>query len=252
MHSRFNWSARVAVGLAGVVCIGVTTAELLPGLKADPGNGNCSQTAAENFGWGPPNRADDFSGSSSLAGWIVYDGPGHNGNGRRTPSAVSITDGALTITADGQGNSGGLAWNPGQLYGRWEGCAKAPPAAEAYNALLLLWPDAEDWPSGGEIDFMEIVDPARQNSEFWLHYGPDDKREFGNLRSDAAQWHSWAVEWTPWHLAAYVDGRMWWETKNVEHLPPRRMHLCVQLDNTGGDTSQGGQMMVDWVRQYWV
>ena len=108
---------------------------------------------------------------------------------------MSITDGELTITADGQGNSGGLAWNPGQLYGRWEGCAKAPPAAEAYNALLLLWPDAEDWPSGGEIDFMEIVDPARQNSEFWLHYGPDDKREFGNLRIDAAQWHSWAVEW---------------------------------------------------------
>jgi len=189
-------SARVAVGLANVVLIIAAMVALLPKLRADPGDGDCSQTAAANFGWGTPNRAADFTDSSSLAG--------------------------------------------------------SPPGAKAYHAVLLLWPDANDTPAGGEVDFMEITDPARQSSEFWLHYGPDDNRESSNIQIDATQWHSWAVEWTPWHIAAYVDGRMWWVTTNVAHFPPRRMHLCMQLDNFGGDTSEGGRMMVDWVRQYWV
>ena len=30
--------------------------------------------------------------------WNVYDGPGHAGNGRRDPGAVSVDDGVLTIT----------------------------------------------------------------------------------------------------------------------------------------------------------
>jgi licheninase len=244
--------ARIAIGVSGVVLIIVATSALLPRLTADPGNRDCSETAAAAFGWGAPNRADDFADPTSLADWQIYNGPGHLGNGRRTPKAVSVADGVLTITGDAEGDSGGMAWNPGQFYGRWEACAKSSPAAEAYHSLLLLWPDANDWPTGGEIDFMELADPARQSSEFWLHYGRDDKRETGDIKIDATQWHSWAVEWTPWHIAAYVDGRMWWETTNITHFPLRRMHLCIQLDNTGGDIGDGAEMMVDWVRQYWI
>jgi len=244
-------SGCVAAGFAVIVLTASACAGAFgPPLHADPGGGNCAKTAAATLGWGTPNRADDFSDSSSLAGWRLYDGPGHNGNGRRTPRAISAADGVLTVTGDAQGNSGGMAWNPGQFHGRWEVCAKSSSAAEAYHALLLLWPDDDDWPAGGEIDFMEVVDPARQGSEFWLHFGPDDTRENGYLPIDTTQWHSWAVEWTPNRIAAYVDGTMWWESTNVEHFPPRRMHLCVQLDNTGGDVGAGAQMSVDWARQY--
>ena len=31
---------------------------------------------------------------------------------------------------------------------------------------------------------------------------------------------------------------------------PLDMALCMQLDNFGGDISQGGQQIVDWARQY--
>ena len=34
------------------------------------------------------------------------------------------------------------------------------------------------------------------------------------------------------------------------HVPHGPMHLCIQLDNFGGDISDGGQEIVDWVRQY--
>jgi licheninase len=234
--------------LAAVACAG----PFMPAMRADSGDGNCPTTAAATLGWGSANRSDDFTGPSSLSGWQIYDGPGHNGNGRRTPDAMSVSDGALTITGDAKGNSGGMSWNPGQFYGRWEVCAKSSPAADAYHAFLLLWPDDDDWPAGGEIDFMEIVDPARQESEFWLHHGPEDKREYSNLRADATQWHSWAVEWTPGRIAAFVDGSKWWETTNAANFPPRRMHLCIQLDNTGGDTGNGASMSVDWARQYGI
>ena len=125
-------------------------------------NSNCPVTSADLHGWGASNRSADFTDSSSLAAWNLYNGPGHAGNGRRTPSAVSVANGLLTITGDAEGNSEGMAWLPGQTYGRWEACVKSPPASPNYHSVLLLWPDSENWPSDGEIDFMEILDPERQ------------------------------------------------------------------------------------------
>ena len=116
--------------------------------------------------------------------------------------------------------------------------------------MLLLWPDAEDWPVGGEIDMMEAIQPDRQVVEAWLHHGPKDEREGGRIAIDATGWHAWAVEWSPTRLTTYVDGVPWWTTTNTSAFPPRPMHLCIQLDNFGGDIAMGGQQMVDWVRQY--
>jgi hypothetical protein len=212
---------------------------------------NCPRTAAAAHGWVAPIRADDFVDRSSLNDWWLYDSPGHAGNGRRTPDAITVADGELTITGDELGNSGGMALRgSGQVYGRWEVCAKSPPAAAAYHSVLLLWPDAEDWSVGGEIDFMEIVDPLRQIVGAALHFGANDQRLDGSVRIDATQWHSWAVEWTPDRIATYVDGVQWWETTDTVHFPPRKMHLCIQLDNFGGDTRAGGHQIVDWARQY--
>ena len=153
---------------------------------------NCPATAAAAYQWGAPNKADDFDGPSSLAGWNLYDGPGHDGNGRRTPSAVSVADGVLTITGDSQGNSEGMSWSPGQTYGRWEVCVKSPAASPNYHSVLLLWPAR---PGGGEVDFMEIADPTRQSVDAFVHYG-SDQQVAGHIRIDATQWHSWAVEWS--------------------------------------------------------
>jgi hypothetical protein len=243
----FYITARAAA-VTGVICLAASSCGW-PG-TAHSSNGNCSTTAAEALGWGAPNRADDFNDPSSLAGWDLYDGPGHEGNGRRTPHAISIADGVLTIMGYANGDSGGMAWMPGQLYGRWEVCVKSSPAPESYHSVLLLWPDAEDWPWGGEVDFMEIKDPARQFAESWVIYGPGDQKVNTATQIDATQWHSFAVEWTPLRVAIFVDGAERWEMTNPAHVPPRRMHLCMQLDYFGGDTGQGATEMVDWASQY--
>jgi hypothetical protein len=206
-------------------------------------------TAAERFGWGTPNREDDFS--NGLGQWNLYDGPGHAGNGTRSPSAATVQNGMLTITGDSSGTTAGMAWNPGQKYGRWEGRVKAPASDPSYHALLLLWPDAENFPVGGEIDFMEMLDHTRQVTDIFVHYGEDNSQVNGQVEVDATEWHNWAVEWTPEAITAYVDGEEWYRTTDTSILPPGPMHLCIQLDwFPEGDSPEESTMYVDWVRQY--
>ena len=234
---------------------GVTTAPCpaptAAAAAAPVGDAGADTSAAVMHQWGQPNRVDTFSGTSLDDDWNVYDGPGHAGNGRRTPSAFSLKDGILTVTGNSSGATGGMAWNPGQKYGRWEGRVKAPASDPSYNALLLLWPDAENFPVGGEIDFMEMMDHTRQKTNMFLHYGSTNSQVSGEVNIDATQWHNWAVEWTPTHVAAFVDGKEWWRTTDPSILPPGPMHLCIQLDwfPRGGSVKES-YMYVDWVKQY--
>lgn len=209
-------------------------------------------SAATAFGWGRPNRDDEFDGTALSGQWEPYDGPGHNGAGRRSPGAFAVQDGVLTVNGGADGTTGGMAWAPGQRYGRWEARVRSPAADPSYHAVLLLWPDAENWPKGGEVDFMEDSDPSRQNTDMFLHYGADNSQLHGDVRIDATQWHDWAVEWTPDHITAFVDGKQWWTTDDTSALPPGPMHLTVQLDwfPEGKGQVKASEMQVDWVRQY--
>ena len=215
---------------------------------AGTGDGHCPQTAAGKLGWGTPNRESHFNGSSPDTGWSLYDGPGHAGNGRRTPDAVSVADGVLTITGSANGDAEGMAWNPGQKYGRWELCVQSPRTeAASMHSLSLLWPDDEG-NSPDEVDFMEIGDPTRQKVDMFLHYQGGDQ-DHGELTIDATQWHAFAVDWTPDGITNYVDGRPWWHTGDTSHLPRGSMHMTIQLDYFGGAAAEAKEH-VDWARQY--
>ncbi|MFB1295800.1 family 16 glycosylhydrolase [Mycobacterium sp. pW049] len=210
-------------------------------------------TAAGRYGWGAP-RETRFSGPSSLDGWVVYDSVGHNGWGRRTPRAISFVDGVMVITGDAFGNTGGLTWGGGQKYGAWEVRMRVPEGAVDYHAVALLWPDAENWPVGGEIDFVEVVaDATRQHVTHHLHYSALDLTEAGVTKVDATEWHNYAVSWTPTAITIYVDSVPVWRTTNTSHFPPGPMHLALQLDASEKhppNLAGGGQMAVAWARQY--
>jgi hypothetical protein len=242
-----GYAAGYADGLAagqGTSGDGTTSSSGTVTATSDPG-----VTAAAKFGWGTPSRSDEFTGD--LGQWGLYDGPGHAGNGTRSPDAASIKDGVLTISGDSAGTTGGMAWGKGAQYGRWEGRVMAPASDPSYNALLLLWPDAENWPEGGEVDFMEMSDPARRKTDMFLHYGADNSQLHGQVNIDATQWHNWAVEWTPDHIAAFVDGQEWFRTTDTSTLPPGPMHLTIQLDwFPKGGSATPSAMHVDWVRYY--
>jgi Glycosyl hydrolases family 16 len=225
-----------------------TTAPTTAPSPAAPASTGTGTTAAQVFGWGSPTKADDFS--AGLSQWGVYNGSGHDGNGRRTPSAVTVANGILTITGSANGDSGGMAWGNGQKYGRWEARVRSAPGDNDYHPVILLWPDAENWPVGGEVDWMEISDAKRQSADAFLHYGRNNNQVQGSVKVDATQWHNWAVEWTPKGITMYLDGKAWFSTTNTSILPPGPMHMTIQLDNFGGSGLKPSQMQVDWVRQY--
>ncbi|GAA2545623.1 glycoside hydrolase family 16 protein [Pseudonocardia hydrocarbonoxydans] len=198
--------------------------------------------------WGTPAQEDDFS--SGLAQWELYDGPGHAGRGMRSPSAATVEDGVLTLTGDAEGTTAGMCWSPGQRYGRWEARVRAPVSDPSYDAVVLLWPDSGD-PADGEIDVVEMQDPTRQRTGFFLHHG-DGPPVTGEVEIDATQWHDWAVEWTPEAITASVDGEQWFRTTDTGAFPPGPMHLCVQLDwfPEGTGEVRASSMQVDRVARY--
>jgi licheninase len=89
-----------------------------PPPPAAPGASAGHETsAAALHDWGEPDRVEEFDGPLGDS-WNVYDGPGHAGKGRRTPSAISFADGIMTITGSPEGDTAGMGWEPGQRYGR--------------------------------------------------------------------------------------------------------------------------------------
>jgi beta-glucanase (GH16 family) len=242
----------IAVLLAAVV----STTLIVAAVRSASGSGDgagAGSSAGVLQAWGEPTFTEEFDAPLGPE-WAVYDGPGHVGNGIRSPQAVQVADGVLTITGDAEGTTGGLALLQGQKYGRWEARVRAPASDETYHALLLLWPDAEDWPVGGEIDFMEMLDPTRQRTKLFVHYGADNSQVHGDVEVNGTQWHNWAVEWSPEHIIAYLDGNEWFRTSDPEVFPPGPMHLAIQLDwfpeNSRDGEVQESQMQVDWVKQY--
>jgi licheninase len=100
---------------------------------------------------------------------------------------------------------------------------------------------------------MEMMDHTRQETHVFLHYGEDNDTVSGTVTADATQWNNWAVEWTPTHVATFLNGKEWWRTERADILPPGPMHLCIQLDwfpKAARGPVQESTMHVDWVKQY--
>lgn len=228
----------------------VPSAAPTAGRSAAPGGSQCTQTAADRLGWGAPTMQSDFDGTALPPDWHAYGPePGHQREGLRTPDAITVADGALTIHGTQDGTTAAVSWHPGQKYGRWEACVRSERGQGGYHPVLLLWPVAEDWPVGGEIDWMEIFADDREETGFFLHYGANNDQEAGFVRNDATQWSAYALEWTPQKITAYLNGREWFSTTETDHFPPAPMNMTIQLDYfppAYGDTS----MSLDWAKQW--
>lgn len=216
-------------------------------------------TAAETQNWGPVVSGDEFNytGAPDATKWNVYDSAGHAGNGLRKPSQVTV-DGAKAVlrgTADGT-TAGMSAKFANQKYGRWEVRAAAAGDDE-YHMVSILWPDSENWPCEGEVDYAETTGDW-DIIKFFLHYGCDNSQVSAQKALDVKQWHNYAVDWHSGGLVGYVDGVKWFETTDTSQFPPASMHQTLQLDwfpdeadAAKADTPNGkGIMCADWVRVY--
>ena len=182
----------------------------------------------------------------------------------RSEDAVRVANGYLNMTggfdASGKDVSGGVGSRIDQMYGRWAVRFRVDKGA-GYSAVALLWPDNDsDWPQAGEVDFAEIANVNRVKASMFVHYGHDNHQFSGQMTADFTQWHTVAVEWTPSHVAFYLDGKLQkFQLKTAVAIPHmERMHLALQLDKGCDDwtpcrnssTPPKVVMQVDWVKIY--
>jgi beta-glucanase (GH16 family) len=250
--------AGMAVALRGPDDAGAAAESAAPrGAPPVPGERLDTEAAVRN-GW-TMTANDEFEGDAlDEQRWGTYRGRTTDDVGQHDPDNITVSDGALKLTSRGN-TSAGLEWLDGQRYGRWEVRARAQQG-NGYGPVLLLWPDAEDWPEGGEIDIMEIPKGDRTKAHFTVHWGEDNEQDGRSVEGDFTQWHTFAVEWTPEHVVGFVDGVEIYRNDDSEANPPRSMHLAIQQDigPYGKDwipapdatTPDEVTFEVDWVRIY--
>jgi beta-glucanase (GH16 family) len=271
---RFALLGAVALLLAG--CAGISDApaphepDLFQALPA-PAPPPTSVTPAPLSGSGPrgansaggaganwrPVFTEEFDGSRlTPTVWGVYNSVGGFGNGWRRPSAISLQDGKLRITARGD-VSGGINHQFDQLYGRWEFRARTDKG-RGRGSAILLWPQTEN-KDDGELDMMEVPTENRVQAHFVIHFSPQNKLAGTKVPGDFSQWHTFAMDWLPDRISWYVDGIKRFETTDRNVIPKVPMHMAIQLDmgpyqkwipapdaTTPAETS----LEVDWVRIY--
>ncbi|WP_376934894.1 glycoside hydrolase family 16 protein [Arthrobacter liuii] len=230
------------------------------GASATASNQNGATTgdgtqAAAILGWGPVVAGDEFSntGTPDPTKWTVYNGPGHAGNGIRSPQAWSVANGVATVSGDAVGATGGMSAKfAQQKYGRWETRMRSTARDPKYHPVLILWPNNNASPNCAEIDYAEGNSDSTM-MKFFLHYACSgaDHQAAMSTPVDSNQWHNYAVEWTPSGITGYVDGVKTFTDTTPAHQPSVGMHQTLQLDwFPDGSATKPSQMQVDWVRVY--
>jgi len=180
-----------------------------------------------------------------------------SGNGVYTPSkVVSIHDGVmdLHIRTDSTGH---LVAVPvprlqtptgSQVYGRYAVRFRADPLP-GYKVAWLLWPDSENWPHDGEIDFPE-GDLDDQICGYVHHLGATVGNDQDAVCTGVSftGWHTTVIEWTASQVVMYLDGRV--ILRSTTRIPNTPMHWVLQTETSlfsVPSPATSGHVLIDWV-----
>ena len=243
--------------------------------------------AADAYGWGTPTAGDEFNyvGAPNPDKWVVYQGPGHAGNGTRDRARWHVNGTYAQVDGLPTGSGGGMSSRFDRADsskvvvgatkgGRWETrmrvygtsptsyrCNLQPGENCGWHPVLIVWPDGQRTcdTQYQEIDYSESTTDVGKVKTF-LHSATEgcSKRATAEASRiiDQRQWHNYAVEWETdaddgkGHVTTYVDGRVLYHTTDPAKVPNHPSHSTIQLDNFLGNLSES-HMDVDWTR-YWA
>ncbi|HEX9058593.1 MAG TPA: carbohydrate binding domain-containing protein, partial [Clostridia bacterium] len=201
------------------------------------------------------------------------------------PDNAYVQDGNLVLEAKKESYKG-KDYTSGKLvtkgkhswtYGRFEIRAKMPESKGMWPAIWML-PEDDNilgaWPSGGEIDIMELLGHQPNKIYGTIHYGNPHASGQGTYTLPTGtfsdSYHVYALEWDPGELRWYIDGTLYhteknWYSRDLNEADSftypapfnRDFHLILNLA-VGGDwpgspdstTVFPGKMYVDYVRTY--
>ena len=193
------------------------------------------------------------------AQWGGYDGTRDTSrNGLYAPTrVVSIHDGLMDMHLHTEGGEPLVAapmpkipW--GRLYGRYAVRFRADPLP-GYKVAWLLWPDSENWPADGEIDFPEtdLTGPMYAYMHRTGATDPSDQDWFAT-GATMTSWHTAVIEWTPGMVRFLLDGQV--IGTSTSRVPSTAMHWVLQVEtslSTVPSAATDGHVLLDWVA-VWV
>ncbi|MGH2520706.1 MAG: glycoside hydrolase family 16 protein, partial [Chloroflexota bacterium] len=218
--------------------------------------------------------ADDFTADvplgsfpSAVAGkWSAYpDGwKDTSRNGTYMPSQVlsehnglldmyiHTANGVHMVSAPEPKIPGATGAEGGLRYGRYAVRFRAD-AIPGYKTAWLLWPDSENWPGAGEIDFPEgNLSGTMCAYMHHLYASSGGDQDAYCTGASYTGWHTAVTEWTPGSVRFFLDGRLL--GTSTSRIPSSPMHWVLQTETNTSGTAPGasaaGHVLVDWVSVY--
>jgi licheninase len=195
-----------------------------------------------------------FTGTSLDPDWGVYNSAYGGNPDARVPALITVSGGALHVTTSGRQGSGLClckgSGKPTTPYGRWDVRARASADAD-HGFAMLLWPNAENWPLGGEIDMAEFPGALRAVLQTTVHYGATNRQYTTFTGGDFTAWHTYSVIWTPASITYLLDDKAVMTVTDPAAIPTAAMHLGLQAGaNSGTPSDTSATLDVAWVKIY--
>lgn len=134
-----------------------------------------------------------------------------------------------------------------QTYGRYSVRMRVDtPDLDEYYVAWLLWPQSEQWPRDGELDFPEGW--LSRTVGGWQHFAGEGScdgckipsRDIGARFTD---WHTYTIEWSPGRVRYLLDDTVVLDSTQWVPTTPMRWQLQTE---TRGDGNNRGRVLVDW------
>ena len=141
----------------------------------------------------------------------------------------------------------------GQLYQRWACRFKIDPTP-GFKAAWLFWPDSENQPQDGEIDFPE-ADFDRPIHGYVHHtnaVNTGDQNAYPTSVALGSGWHEAETIWSPGGVEFKLNGVV--VGNCTTRIPNTPMHICLQCEvSLDGETPAPGvsaHALIDWICAY--
>ncbi len=197
-----------------------------------------------------------FPGTVYASGWTAYADGWHDtsGNGEYSPGkTLSVEGGVLVIFVHTENGVHYVSapqpmLGQGQLYGRYAVRFRATQTTPDYKTAWLLWPDSEQWPDDGEIDFPE--GNLDDSISAFAHYAsPSGGQDAFPSSAKYDSWHTAIIEWSAGSVSFLLDGQTLGTSTTM--VPSTSMHYVLQtetnLDGVVPSDSSVGKIEIDWV-----